>query len=156
MTSRRLCQLASLARRQNKFSEKTQTFAAAITATEMQFRPFWQRSVEYIYVLLLILLGRDAGSISIGVSQISIRHIVSIEGTNQLEALLWALSARNSIGTCCKIIEAINTEDLDQVRVAYNGVGTTYYRKVLQRNYGLLQKLEKSRLNKKNLSQRPI
>lgn len=150
MKNRRLHQLAALARRDTGFSTKTQMFAVAITATEMQFRPFWYRFVEYTYVLFLIIFRRDAGSISVGVSQISIRHFVSLEGTNQLQSLLFALSARKSLATCCKIIEAMDAENLDDVRLAYNGKSTVYYRKALQRNFDLLREMEEYRENPRN------
>lgn len=145
MKNRRLFQLAALARRDARFSAKTQMFAVAVTATEMQFRPFWHRLVEYTYVLSLILLGKDAGPISIGVSQISIRHFVLLEGTNQLQSLLWAISARKNLVTCCKIIEAMDAENLNDVRVAYNGDSTLYYRKALQRNFDLLREMDTRR-----------
>lgn len=145
MKNRRLCQLAACARRDARFSAKTQMFAVAVTATEMQFRPFWHRLVEYTYVLSLILLGRDAGAISVGVSQISIRHFGSLEGTNQFQSLLWAVSARKNLVTCCKIIEAMDADSLNDVRVAYNGESTLYYRKALQRNFDLLREMDARR-----------
>ena len=151
MKNRRLYQLAALARRDARFSAGTQMFAVAVTATEMQFRPFWHRLVEYTYVLSLILLGKDAGPISVGVSQISIRHFVSLEGANQFQSLLWAMSARKSLVTCCKIIEAMDAENLNDVRVAYNGESTLYYRKALQQNFDLLQELNARRASPKDL-----
>ena len=151
MKNRRLYQLAALARRDIRFSAKTQMFAAAVTATEMQFRPFWHRVVEYTYVLSLILLGRDAGTISVGVSQISIRHFASLEGANQFQSLLRAMSARKSLATCCKMIEAMDAEHLNDVRVAFNGNSTIYYRKALQRNYDLLREIDARRANPKDL-----
>lgn len=151
MKDRRLYQLAALARRDAGFSTKTQMFAVAVTATEMQFRPFWHRLVEYLYALSLILLGKDAGPISVGVSQISIRHFVSLEGANQFQSLLRAMSARKSLVTCCKIIEAMDAENLNDVRVAYNGESTLYYRKALQRNFDLLRKMDERRASPKDL-----
>lgn len=126
-------------------------FAAAVTATEMQFRPFWHRVVEYTYVLSLILLGRDAGTISVGVSQISIRHFVSLEGINQFQSLFRAMSARKNLATCCKMIEEMDAEHLNDVRVAFNGNSTIYYRKALQRNYDLLREIDARRANPKDL-----
>lgn len=147
MKNRRLYQLAALARRETQFSVNTQMFAAAVTATEMQFRPFGYRMIEYSYVLLLVLLRRDAGSISVGVSQISIRHFASFEGDSQFKSLLRAMSARKNLATCCKIIEAMDANHLNDVRAAYNGDSTVFYRKALQRNYDLLQELEASSEN---------
>ena len=142
MKNRRLFELSRIARRDTRFSTETQMLAAAVTATEMQFRPFPHRLVEYTYALLLLLLARNVGSISIGVSQISVRHFTAIEGISQLQSLFWATSARNSLATCCKLIEAMGAEDIDDVRKAYNGNSTVHYRKALQKNYGLLQKLD--------------
>lgn len=145
MKNRRLYQLAALARLEAGFSAKTQMLAVAVTATEMQFRPFWHRLVEYSYVLLLIVLRRDAGSISVGVSQISLRHFTSCEGTNQFQSLLCSMSAQKNVSTCCKIIEEMNAKHLNDVRTAYNGDSTIFYRKALRKNYDLLQELDASR-----------
>jgi hypothetical protein len=149
--NRRLYQLASLARRDTRFSPKTQMLAAAITATEMQFRPFSHRLVEYTYVLSLILLGRDAGAVSIGVSQISIRHFMALEGTNQFQSLLWAMSARKNLTTCSKIIEVMDVKNLNDVCAAYNGASTVFYRRALQRNFDLLRNIGKRHLSPKDL-----
>ena len=152
MKNRRLLQLAALARSETGFSAETQIIAAAVTATEMQFRPFWHRLVEYSYVLLLIILRRDAGLISVGVSQISIRHFTSFEGTSQLQSLLRSMSAQKNISTCCKIIERMDAKHLNDVRAAYNGDSTVYYRKALRTNYDLLQELDGSRKNSRTLT----
>lgn len=125
--------------------------AAAVTATEMQFRPFWHRLVEYTYVLFLIILGRDAGPVSVGVSQISIRHFVSLEGISQFQSLLRAMSVQRNLATCCKMIEAMDAEHLNDVRVAYNGDSTIYYRKALQRNYDVLQEIDARRASPTDL-----
>jgi hypothetical protein len=96
-------------------------------------------------------LGRDAGSISVGVSQISIRHFSSLEGTSQFQSLLRAMSAQKSLATCCKIIEKMNAEHLDDVRIAYNGESTFYYKNALQRNFDLLREIDARRANTRNL-----
>ena len=142
MKNRRLFQLASIARHETEFSTQTQAFAVAVTATEMQFRPFWYRMAEYTYAMALILLGRDAGSISVGVSQISIRHFSSFEDTNQFKSLLRAMSARKSLVTCCKMIETMDAENLEEVQTAYNGGSTVFYRRALQRNYHRIRGLD--------------
>lgn len=147
MENRRLYQLAALARFETGFSAKTQMFAAAVTATEMQFRPFWHRLIEYCYVMVLTILKRDAGSISVGVSQISVRHFASFEGTSQFQSLLRSMSAQKSISTCCKIIDAMDANHLNDVRAAYNGNSSIYYRRALKRNYELLQELDAYRRN---------
>jgi len=150
MKNRRLYQLAALARRDTRFSSATQMFAVSVTATEMRFRPFWHRLVEYMYVLTLILLGKDAGPISVGVSQISIRHIVSLENTNQLQSLLYAMSARKNLAICCKIIEAMDAKSLNDVRVSYNGESTLYYKNTLKQNFDLLQEMDARRVSLSN------
>ena len=137
--NRRLFQLASIARREACFSAETQLLAVAITATEMQFRPLLCRFSEYIYALSLIAFGRDAGSVSVGVSQISIRHFVALEGINQLQSLLWAMSAQKSLTTCCKMIEGLNVRGVDDLRAKYNGNSTVFYRIVLRKNIDLLK-----------------
>lgn len=151
MKSRRLFQLAALARCDTRFSPETQMFAVAITATEMQFRPLVLRLLEYIYAVSVILFGRDAGHISVGVSQISIRHIVSLEGTNQFQSLLLAMSARKSLAACSRVIEAMDARNLNEVRIGYNGQSTMYYRIALQRNFDLLRKMEARRASPRNI-----
>lgn len=150
MRNRRLCQLAALAKEEKQFSANTQMMAAAITATEMQFRPLLHRLVEYTYVSLLLFLGRDASAVSVGISQISIRHYVSLEGTTQFQSLLLSMSAKKSLATCCKIIEAENSNSLDHVCRAYNGNSTRYYRRALEKKYTLLCKLEARRDNQES------
>lgn len=138
MKNRRLYQLASLARAENQFSARTQMMAVAITATEMQFRPLLHRLVEYCYVSFLLILGRDAGAVTVGISQISIRHYVSLEKITQFQSLILSMSAGENLIVCCKLVQAANSEVLDDVAKAYNGNSTQFYRAALRRNYAIL------------------
>lgn len=142
MKNNRLCQLAALAKKEGQYSAKTQMMAAATTATEMHFRPLLHRLVEYFYVFLLLILGKDAGSVSVGISQVSIRHYISHEGTTQFQSLRHSMSAKKNLTICCKIIEAENCDSLDDICSSYNGNSTRYYRRKLQKNYNLLCRLE--------------
>lgn len=145
MKNKRLYQLAYLAKSTKGFSAETQMFAAAITATEMEFRPLWHRLAEYAYATFLILFGRDAGSITVGVSQISLRHISKLERTNQFQSLCRAMSARKNLEICCKMIDEMDVNHLDDLQLAYNGTGTIFYRKALVRNYNRLLDLDTMR-----------
>lgn len=143
--SRRLCQLAVLVKEEEQFSAQTQMMAAAITATEMNFRPLFYRLIEYTYVSLLILWRLDASSVSVGISQISIRHYVSLEGVTQFQSLRYSISAKKNLATCCKIIEAADGNSLGQICNSYNGAGTRFYRMELEKNYKFLCNLEAHR-----------
>lgn len=149
MRNRRLYQLAALAKAERQFSLETQLLATAITATEMQFRPLLHRLAEYTYVLLLLLLGRDAGAVSVGISQISIRHYVSFERTTQFQSLLLSMSAKKSLSTCCKIVGAESNKSLEHICRVYNGNSTRYYWRALRKNHTLLCTLEAHRGNRK-------
>lgn len=131
----RIQQLDSLVRFQSDIPNDVRLFAVAVTATEMHFRSLPHRIAEYVYVLLLLFFGRDAGAVSVGVSQISLRHFVALEKTNQLRALLMSVSARDSLRVCCNLIKALDTKSLEEVARAYNGKSTWFYRKELQGNF---------------------
>lgn len=142
MIEKRTYQIATIAKSEKDFSLDTQLMAAAITITEMQFRSLLHRLAEYTYVFILILLGRDASSVSVGISQISIRHYVSLEGTTQFQSLISSMSAKKSLAACCKLIDPISQNSLDEVISLYNGNCTSYYRAELQRNLRLLYQFE--------------
>jgi hypothetical protein len=145
MNNRRLKQLATLAKEDRRFSAETQLMAVAVTATEMQFRSWLHRVFEYIYVLLLVVLRRNAGTVSVGISQISIRHYVSLEGKSQFQSLLLSMSASNNLATCYQIIETEDIKSLYHLCRAYNGKSTRFYRITLERNHALLCQLEARR-----------
>lgn len=145
MKNKRLYQIATVARSDKRFASEIQLTAAAITATEMQFRSLVHRLVEYVYVAILIFFGRDASAISVGISQISIRHYISLEGTTQFQSLLLSMSAKENLATCCKLINTMNQNSLKQICLLYNGNSTNYYWMELQKNYEILSKLENYR-----------
>lgn len=138
--NKQLHRLIAIAKKHRQFTSQTQVIAAAITATEMYFRPLPHRLIEYLYVALLLLSGRDATAVSVGISQISIRHYVSLEGKTQFEALRSSVSARANLAICCKIIETNKCESLEDVSKLYNGSSNQYYRLKLKQNYDALQK----------------
>lgn len=119
--------------------------AVAITATEMQFRSLFHRVVEYIYVGILLLLMKNVDSISIGISQISIRHYVTLKGVTQYEALISSMSAKDNMDLCCTLVHDAKCENLEELICVYNGNSTWFYRKALMANYSAVQQLEKRR-----------
>lgn len=112
-------------------------YALAITATEMRFRPFAYRVAEYLYVLILLLLAKDASKVSVGISQVSIRHYMELRGVSQFGSLRLALSGRNNLKICCEIIDNKSITSLSDLSVSYNGHSTRFYRKLLERNHSI-------------------
>lgn len=143
--NRRLYQLFAIAKNNKQSSSTTQKMAAAVTATEMYFRPLPYRIIEYIYVALLIILGRDASSISLGISQISIRHYVSLESVNQFQAFRFSMSARENIATCCKLLDSNKWGSPEEVCKFYNGKSSPYYSMKLKQHYELIHEFEQKR-----------
>lgn len=109
--------------------------AIAAIATEMRFRTIFHRIVEYIYVILLLLLGKDAGHISVGIGQISIRHYQNIFGISQISSLILSLSARGNLVACCEFIERLGPKNLEELAFLYNGKSTVFYRRALRENF---------------------
>jgi hypothetical protein len=139
--NRRLVQLIAITSRIKGFPDEIKTRAVAITATEMQFRPFLYRLTEYIYACLLFIFRKDLANISLGISQISIRHYQTMEGVSQSQALLRSMSARENLRMCCRLIEKLNCKNLEELRQAYNGKSTAFYRYSLQKNYTISSQL---------------
>ena len=142
MKNERLLQLAKLANKHDQFSNEIRTAAVAVTATEMQFRPFPHRCVEYAYVLCMLLFKQDVSFVSVGISQISIRHYRSQFGFSQFQALFHSMSAQKNLLLCCKLLESSNMNTLDKMREVYNGKSTFFYKRALRKNHELLVKLE--------------
>ncbi|MFD2738956.1 hypothetical protein ACFSUD_05210 [Sulfitobacter aestuarii] len=142
MKIRRIQQLYHLVEKQTRFPHEVRMMAAAVTATEMSFRSLPHRLAEYLYATVLILLGRDAGHVSIGISQVSIRHYATLENASQLMALKLSLSAEHNLRICCKFVQQVEGRSLISVARAYNGRSTFFYKKALAENYSALQQLE--------------
>lgn len=133
--NRRLFQIYCVAIEQLEFTERVRLMAAAITATEMQMRNFTQRTAEYILVFIMLGLGRNTRNVSVGISQISLRHYETLAGAQGFKALLLSLSPRENLKLCCTIIASNNCVSLDDLVATYNGSGTNYYRATLERNF---------------------
>ncbi|WP_123642826.1 hypothetical protein [Histidinibacterium lentulum] len=127
------------------FSVQTRILAASITLTEMKFRPWSHRLVEYLYVLGLIALRRDVSTITVGVSQISIRHYKNYQGAGQFEALRQSMSAINNLRLCCAIIEDQSIKTPRDAARKYNGASSVFYRNSLSLNFSNLRELSKRR-----------
>ena len=128
----RILQILRLALELDDFSIETRVLAASITLAEMRFRPLTYRIFEYFYVVILLSLGRDVGRVSVGISQISIRHIERYEEVNQFNALRLALSARNNLRVCCLILEEKSVKSIKDVARLYNGRSTLFYKRTLE------------------------
>lgn len=140
---RRLFRIYCVAIEQIEFTERVRLMAAAVTATEMQMRNFAQRIAEYLLVLIILWLGRNPGSVSVGISQISLRHYETLTGTRGLRALILSASPRQNLKLCCAFIARNNCVSLDEVVESYNGSSTDYYRATLERNFLKLTNLHK-------------
>ena len=145
--NRRLQQLYAIARNMNEFPTEIRLRAVGITATEMQFRPLLHRIAEYIYVWILLILRQNVDSISIGISQISIRHYVTLEGITQYQAFISSMSAKENLKICCTLIQNANCETLEELCHVYNGNSTWFYRDALKRNYAVVRQMESRRTN---------
>ena len=117
------------------FSDRTKMLAAALTISEMRFRTWTHRLIEYSYVLILILIRQDAGSVTIGVSQISVRHIRNLLDTNDFGALRAATSAETSLKMCCQLIGSYSELSIRDVALRYNGDCSIYYLSTLDQAY---------------------
>jgi len=109
--------------------------AAALTLTEMHFKPLPIRIVEYIYIISLFLRGKSYLSVTAGISQISLRHISKRTGINGLGLLKVAVDARSCLDECCYVIGRSDNTSVSKLATTYNGKSTPYYRRLLDNNY---------------------
>lgn len=135
MRANRVQQLVFAAKQLDEFDLETQMLAVAFTLTEMEFRTFYHRLIEYIYVFLLLSMGKDASKVSVGVSQVSIRHYMSQEGIGQFSSLVRSFSLRSNLRACCLIISRESDRSLDNLCRVYNGSGTGYYRRLVAKSF---------------------
>lgn len=133
--------IIKIASKKNLYPKDVIVMAAAVTATEMEFRTAMHRFFEYIYAAALVFLNKDASAISIGVSQISIRHYIYFEGGTQFNAIISLMSVNKSIETCCKIIEKSKCKNIEDLSRKYNGNSTIFYLIMLSKNYTIAREL---------------
>lgn len=132
LTNRELSVL-NTALAQPQFSVDVKLMAAAVTLTEMHFRPWTWRVAEFFLATFKLALGQDIRHLTLGVSQISVRYYYDILGLTKLEALLEALSVKNNLWLCCKLLEQIDVIKPDIVAHYYNGYSTIFYKRRLSK-----------------------
>lgn len=109
------------------FSPEVRLHAAVITLTEMRFRALTHRILEYCLVLFLLLRGRDPGAVSIGISQLSVRHLKRILGVGNLSALRASMSAERNLYCCCVLASELQSSGLPDLLRGYNGRTSIFY-----------------------------
>jgi hypothetical protein len=120
---------------ENGYSLEVRLLAAAVISSEMEFRRFLHRLVEYVFALAKLMVGVSIDTMSLGVAQISIRHIVKLRRVSSFEALRLTLSVKESFDLCCEIIDAFPSKDIANVVFAYNGRSSIYYRFAVERHH---------------------
>ena len=136
--NRRELQIYSVAMAQYRYPVDIRLAAAAITLAEMRFRMFPHRVLENVLVLALIAACRDPGHISIGISQISLRHFSRILGVSSLAALRGSTSAETNLHTCCALISEYSTSNISEILSNYNGRSSIFYKKAIADTYSRL------------------
>lgn len=122
-----------------EFSEEVRIFAAATTLTEMSFRPWLWRAFEYIYALTIHAIGRDIGGITLGVSQISLRHFRDLRNLSDRQSIFASMSVRQNLSLCCELVEEVYPLETETVAEHYNGNATSFYKRRLSETYGRLR-----------------
>lgn len=117
------------------FCQKTKLLAVAVTATEMHFRPLTFRCIEYLVVILRLCVGRDVGSFSVGISQVSLRHYMVTYRIGPFAAIRLAMSAEENLKICCALLDSWRCETIEAACDGYNGNSTIFYKRLLSRNY---------------------
>lgn len=131
---------------QEKFmDESTRNWAVAVTLTELQFRPLWFRLLEYGYALFLLSFGGKAGSVSVGIAQISLRHYSEKLNFGLWYGLVASTSARVNIRLCGLLIAEIDNKDALSVARLYNGNATKQYYADLEKNFRSVCKVSRIR-----------
>lgn len=115
----------------SNYSVQTRNLTAAITIAEMHFRPAWWRFGEYAAAGVLLMTGRPVDHLSIGVCQLSLRHIKERKGCSSLEALCIAANVNTALEECAALIDCAAAVDPVSCCRHYNGTSTTYYRSLV-------------------------
>lgn len=126
--------VSRLAHSLSEHAERVRIDAAAITLTEMYFRPLPARLVEFVYASLLYLFGRDYLSVSVGISQISLRHITERNGLRGFRLLYHTLNSVRCLDECCFFIANLKAARLVDISHQYNGRSTVFYLALFRKN----------------------
>lgn len=131
---RRDIEVAKLAMSLREHEINVRKAAAAVTLTEMYFRPLPARALEYLYVFVLLLFHRDYLHVSVGISQVSLRHIYRSQGKTGLALLSLAMNPRKILNECCLVIGTFDQLSVPSMAKEYNGNSTYFYRRLLEKN----------------------
>lgn len=127
--------IVRLALAQKQFPREVRLAAAAITVSEMEFRPFFARVAEYTYAICLLLFKRDVSTLTLGVSQVSLRYFQDEYNLGVFQAVSASMSVQCNIVLCCGLLSKASIKSLDEAIQIYNGQGTWYYRRKVQNAY---------------------
>lgn len=114
-----------------EFSEDVRAATASLIITEMNFRGPTYRSIEFIVVFLLAIVGQDISRFTVGCAQISIRHVHRIKSVTGVHAIIFLASPKNSFRLACAIVSECSSLDVFSVASHYNGQATPYYLRLL-------------------------
>ena len=136
---RRTVEITCIALVLGQYDQRTRLAAAAITLTEMYFRPSYWRLGEFFLALWLQLVQRDSKYLSVGVSQISLRHVCLRYSCNEKHALETLMDPRKCIENCCYLLAQENWSSIRELANFYNGNCSAAYLKLLEVNSDRVQ-----------------
>lgn len=117
---------------QSEYSEAVRKAACAIIMTEMTFRQFSHRCVEFIFAFGYLAFGRTPRCMTLGIAQISVWRVCKRESLPEASAILLLMSTEKSIEACCHFLAdaQLDNEELRDPMVlasVYNGKATSFY-----------------------------
>ena len=117
------------------YPERVRVAAAAITLTEMYFRPNIIRLAEHMVALVRRALGMSIGHLTLGISQVSIRHVEQSHRHADKSALDQLMQPAFGLRECCRFIASHRWETQDDLLHVYNGVSSKFYARLLAKNH---------------------
>lgn len=132
---RRIVEVTCLAFALDQYDHRTKLAAAAITLTEMYFRPSYWRLGEFLWAIFLQLTNRDSKYLSLGVCQISLRHVCLRHGCSEQQALKALADPKQCIENCCYLIAPKNWASIRELAKFYNGNCSASYLRRLNINH---------------------
>lgn len=132
---RRTVEIARLAYSLDGHEPDVRKAAAAITLTEMYFRPLPIRMAEYVLAGLLCAVGKEYLHLSVGVSQLSLRHIHQRCENSGLGLIFLTSDPARCMNECCHFIRSLEYGNLSDLADCYNGNSTKHYTRLLGINF---------------------
>lgn len=112
-------------------SGEIRILAAAITFAEMQFRPLWWRTAEFSLALVRYALGLSIAHLTLGISQISVRHVLNKHKQSEFWAIKSLSSPQFSFELCCELLSENGKQEIGEQIRFYNGNASTFYKRLV-------------------------